>query len=94
MTETILLLVYLIALMVLSLYSFHAYAILYFFLRERKKGKLTQKSHRTAQELNYYPFVTVQLPIYNEKYVVGRLLESATKLDYPKDRFEIQVLDD
>jgi cellulose synthase/poly-beta-1,6-N-acetylglucosamine synthase-like glycosyltransferase len=41
-----------------------------------------------------YPSVTVQLPVYNEKYVVERLLESISKLDYPKRKLEIQLLDD
>jgi len=41
-----------------------------------------------------YPLITVQLPIYNEKYVVRRLLEAVVSLDYPADKFEIQVLDD
>jgi len=40
------------------------------------------------------PFVTIQLPLYNEMYVVERLIDNITKLDYPKDRFEIHVLDD
>ncbi len=40
------------------------------------------------------PRVTVQLPIFNERYVVRRLLEAAARLDYPKDRLEIQLLDD
>ncbi len=40
------------------------------------------------------PLVTVQLPIYNELYVAERLIEAAAALDYPRDRFEIQVLDD
>ena len=41
-----------------------------------------------------WPVVTVQLPVFNERYVVGRILEAAARLDYPKDRLEIQVLDD
>ncbi|HFC00630.1 MAG TPA: glycosyltransferase [Phaeodactylibacter sp.] len=41
-----------------------------------------------------YPFVTVQLPVYNESYVVKRLIKKVAELDYPKDRFEIQILDD
>ncbi len=45
-------------------------------------------------ELDEYPFVTVQLPIFNELYVVERLIDSIAEFDYPKDRFEIQVLDD
>jgi len=40
------------------------------------------------------PFVTVQLPIFNEQFVIDRLLEAVCRLDYPRDRFEIQVLDD
>ena len=40
------------------------------------------------------PFVTVQLPIYNEFYVVDRLIDAAVRLEYPADRLEIQVLDD
>jgi cellulose synthase/poly-beta-1,6-N-acetylglucosamine synthase-like glycosyltransferase len=40
------------------------------------------------------PLVTVQLPIYNELYVVRRLIDAASQLDYPADRLEIQVLDD
>jgi cellulose synthase/poly-beta-1,6-N-acetylglucosamine synthase-like glycosyltransferase len=40
------------------------------------------------------PFVTVQLPIFNEQFVIDRLIDAVCKLDYPRDRFEIQVLDD
>ncbi len=40
------------------------------------------------------PFITIQLPIFNEMYVVERILQSLEKLEYPKNRFEIQVLDD
>ena len=40
------------------------------------------------------PFVTMQLPIFNEQFVIDRLIEACCRLDYPRDRFEIQVLDD
>lgn len=40
------------------------------------------------------PLVTIQLPLYNERYVVTRLIETITRLDYPRDRLEIQILDD
>jgi cellulose synthase/poly-beta-1,6-N-acetylglucosamine synthase-like glycosyltransferase len=43
---------------------------------------------------NDLPHVTVQLPIYNERYVVGRLIDAAAQLDYPRDRLQIQVIDD
>jgi cellulose synthase/poly-beta-1,6-N-acetylglucosamine synthase-like glycosyltransferase len=40
------------------------------------------------------PFVTIQLPVYNERYVIERLLKAAGSIDYPRNRFEIQLLDD
>src|SRR5690606_41908438 len=40
------------------------------------------------------PYVTIQLPIYNEEYVVERLLENISKIEYPMSKLEIQVLDD
>jgi cellulose synthase/poly-beta-1,6-N-acetylglucosamine synthase-like glycosyltransferase len=40
------------------------------------------------------PFVTIQLPIFNEQFVIERLIEAVCRLDYPRDRFEVQVLDD
>ena len=40
------------------------------------------------------PFVTIQLPIYNEQFVIDRLIDACCRFDYPRDRFEIQVLDD
>lgn len=40
------------------------------------------------------PYVTVQLPVYNERSVVGRLINAVAELDYPRDRLRIQVLDD
>ncbi len=45
-------------------------------------------------ELQAFPFVTVQLPIYNEWYVTARLLDACADLDYPRGLLEIQVLDD
>lgn len=47
-----------------------------------------------APVLAEYPFVTVQLPIFNELFVASRVIEAAANLDYPADRLEIQVLDD
>lgn len=56
------------------------------------KTKGTQKAPQlNEQDL---PFVTIQLPIYNERYVVKRLIDNIVKFDYPKDRYEIHILDD
>jgi cellulose synthase/poly-beta-1,6-N-acetylglucosamine synthase-like glycosyltransferase len=49
---------------------------------------------REAPILRYYPKVAVQLPVYNEKEVVSRLIDDVVKLDYPRESLEIQVLDD
>lgn len=42
----------------------------------------------------YYPFVTVQLPIFNEKFVIARLIDRVAQFNYPRDRYEIHILDD
>ena len=44
--------------------------------------------------LSHFPKVTIQLPVYNEKYVVGRLINAVAKIQYPTDKLEVQVLDD
>ena len=61
------------------------------YLRYRK-NRNTEKPILSANST--YPIVTVQLPVFNEKYVVERLIEQVCKFDYPKDKLEIQVLDD
>lgn len=53
-----------------------------------------RRSSTPRQEFAELPAVTVQLPVFNERYVVERLLDAVARLEYPKDRFEIQVLDD
>jgi cellulose synthase/poly-beta-1,6-N-acetylglucosamine synthase-like glycosyltransferase len=47
-----------------------------------------------VSELKEFPVVTIQLPIYNEIYVIRRLLDAVCKIEYPKDKIEIQILDD
>ena len=79
---------YTLLLVVLFFYSLHSFVLLYYYFKFRKRHA------GPAQRLTDYPRVTVQLPIYNEKYVVHRLLKSVVELDYPKHRLEIQVLDD
>lgn len=58
--------------------------------------KRKKSSSHTSNEVDesFTPFVTVQLPIYNEYYVVNRLLDAIANFDYPSNRYEIQVLDD
>lgn len=68
---------------------FGAYRLwLLLLYRNSEKVKLPQK------EIKEFPFTTIQIPIYNEFNVVERIVESAVKIDYPKEKFEIQILDD
>jgi len=54
----------------------------------------SKKKKQPDSILRDFPTVTIQLPIYNEKYVVERLLDAITKFDFPKEKMEIQILDD
>ncbi len=68
-----------------SLFDAH---LIFHYLRsfKNKKGNIFTK--------DFTPFVTIQLPVFNELYVVERLIDSVISIDYPKDKLEIQVLDD
>lgn len=55
---------------------------------------IARKKADVSQVLTEYPFVTIQLPVYNEGNVVKRLLDAVVALDYPIDKLEIQILDD
>jgi len=73
---------------VLMLYCIHRYVILYLYVKHRNNHRLP------TQGMSTLPRVTVQLPIYNEQYVVRRLIQAAAGLHYPAGLLEIQVLDD
>ena len=60
----------------------------------KSKRKAKKEGFIIPQLTDYFPAVTVQLPLFNEKYVVKRLLDAVSKLDYPKEQMQIQVLDD
>ncbi len=81
---------YLSLMVLLSLYGVHRYWILYLYFRYYKWAKPTPEPDLPST----LPVVTIQLPVYNERYVVERLLASACALDYPRELLEIQVLDD
>ncbi|MEE8151901.1 MAG: cellulose synthase family protein [candidate division NC10 bacterium] len=92
----LLLLLYFGALFFLFLYGMNCY-IMIFLHRRGKHRNLRQDDEvwKAWQATEHqHPQVTVQLPIYNEQYVIQRLIETVARLDYPKDRLEIQVLDD
>jgi len=80
--------VYFTVLAGLSFYGLHRYVMLYLYYKYRKQ-KIVPAGH-----FDVLPKITVQLPLYNEMYVAERLLNSITALDYPREKLEIQVLDD
>ena len=86
------LILYSLALIVIFLYSLAQLNLLFNYLKARKKKDTSEKFDFSNPE--EIPFVTIQLPLYNELYVVERLLKNIAKLDYPHDKLEIQVLDD
>ncbi len=79
---------YVAVLLVLSVYGSHRYYMAYLYYRH--KFRLPTPRAR-FEEL---PRVTVQLPVFNEMYVVNRLIGAVCALEYPRDRLEVQVLDD
>lgn len=79
---------YAFVMIVLTIFALHAWIMCIYYLRARKKPR------PEAGELREYPLVCVQLPMFNEKFVVERLLEQVVQMDWPRSKFEIQVLDD
>jgi cellulose synthase/poly-beta-1,6-N-acetylglucosamine synthase-like glycosyltransferase len=82
---------YILCLLGLVVYGMNSLWLTGLYLRSRN---VQTKLPAVNQELHPLPRVTVQLPIYNERYTIQRLLEAVTHLDYPADRLQIQVLDD
>lgn len=82
-------LIYGCSLLYIFLFSMAQLHLTWLYINKRRSTKpSTQPSALT------HPVVTIQLPIFNERYVVERLLESIIRLKYPKDKLEIQILDD
>jgi cellulose synthase/poly-beta-1,6-N-acetylglucosamine synthase-like glycosyltransferase len=80
---------YFAVLLVLSCYGMHRYEMIRGYWKHRKNF-----SEVPPQRYEQLPRVTIQLPIYNEQYVVERLIEAASRMEYPRDLLEIQILDD
>ena len=87
-TETLILAAYFFILVILAVYGWHRYYLVYLYLKHKDN---VPKPLPLPDPL---PVVTVQLPIYNEMYVVDRLIGSVCAIDYPRHLLEIQVLDD
>jgi len=91
--DTGLLIPYFIVMIILAFYGIHRYQLVWLYYKNRKNAaKWDQPPARFAE--GQLPFVTIQLPIFNEQFVIDRLIDACCRLNYPRDRFEIQVLDD
>ena len=84
-----LLIPYFVVLILLASYGLHRYTLVYLYYKKRKN-----ESTEPEQQFPDLPRVTVQLPIFNEQFVVDRLLQAVCRLDYPREKLEIQLLDD
>ncbi len=80
---------YVVALGGMSVFGLLGLITLGLYWRYRSQGVVLPQGSEA-----FLPFVTVQLPIFNERYVVEKLIETAVALDYPCDRLQIQVIDD
>ena len=90
--EYIIIVIYSFALILIFMYALAQLNLLFNYISAQKKEDTSPKFDFTNSE--EIPFVTIQLPVYNEMYVMERLLENIVKLDYPRAKLEIQVLDD
>ena len=82
---------YVAALAVRSSYDLNRYILFVRYYRYRRNRAPSPAAHFPDDQV---PVVTIQLPIYNEQFVVDRVVDAACNLDYPREKLEIQVLDD
>jgi cellulose synthase/poly-beta-1,6-N-acetylglucosamine synthase-like glycosyltransferase len=80
---------YFVVLILLASYGLHRYVLVYLYYKNRKK-----RTTEPAARFEHLPLVTVQLPMFNERYVAERLIDCICKLKYPQEKLDIQVLDD
>src|SRR5579875_1441207 len=84
---------YFVVMIILAFYGIHRYQLVWLYFRNKRKAARSDEPGASFAE-DTLPFVTVQLPIYNEQFVIDRLIDACCRMDYPRDRFEIQLLDD
>ena len=81
---------YFLVLFLLAVYGVHRYLMVYLYYKYKNRARPVKPDPLEDAP----PVVTVQLPLFNEQYVVERLIDAVCRIDYPRDRLEIQVLDD
>ncbi len=86
----IFILLYFLVLLLLAVYGVHRYLMVYLYYKYKDRARPVK-----PEPLDHAPpVVTIQLPLYNEQYVVERLIDAVCRIEYPRDCLEIQVLDD
>jgi cellulose synthase/poly-beta-1,6-N-acetylglucosamine synthase-like glycosyltransferase len=90
--ETTIIIIYSIALVLIFMYALAQLNLLFNYIAAQKKESNCPRFDLSNPK--EVPYVTIQLPVYNEMYVMERLLDNIALIDYPKDKLEIQVLDD
>src|SRR5262245_31347848 len=86
--ETFILASYFFVLLILAVYGWHRYYLVYLYMKHKTEQPVP------AAQFQELPTITIQLPLFNEMYVVDRLIDAVCAIDYPRERLEIQVLDD
>lgn len=84
--EWIIAILYTLSLFYLFLFSVGQLHLTFIYLKRKTKSADDPQA--------FQPYVTIQLPVYNEKYVVERLIDAIVRLDYPREKLEVQILDD
>jgi cellulose synthase/poly-beta-1,6-N-acetylglucosamine synthase-like glycosyltransferase len=87
--DLMLLIPYFIVLIILAAYGFHRYQLVWMYYHH-KKNKVSEPQSRFTE----LPRVTIQLPVFNEQFVIDRLVDAICKLEYPSEKLDIQLLDD
>ena len=83
-----LIIAYLLVVGMIGVYGRHRYWLVLLYCRHRRRRP------RPLARYADLPRVTVQLPMFNERHVAERIIDAACSLDYPRDRLQVQVLDD
>jgi cellulose synthase/poly-beta-1,6-N-acetylglucosamine synthase-like glycosyltransferase len=86
--DDVVLIGYFVSLFILFVFGCHGFIMMYYH------NKYRNVKHKSKAVNDFNSFVTIQLPLYNELYVVERLINAVCEIEYPKDKLEIQVLDD
>jgi len=86
--DNIVLIGYFVSLSILFIFGLHGFVLLYYH------RKYKDVDFNSTKDFDNAPLVTIQLPLYNELYVIERLIDKVCEIEYPKEKLEIQVLDD